>query len=183
MHFDRAAKCPELSDHVGVRPKRLANADFDDFVRCYRERKETERFRYEKLAQRYKLNLDIFWLKDDSLEDIDSLAKPDVLSAEIVENLEPALAGSGLSERCGSSPNGIYSIADHDNVLVERQFPRPVSSHAVANAFPCPHEMNGHYLAQTIAIASFQRGSHLFVFGYGIGPVLGFAIADEPDPL
>jgi type I restriction enzyme M protein len=63
-------------------------------VRCFHERKETERFRrftYEELARRDKLNLDIFWLRDDSLEDIDSLPEPDVLSAEIVENLEAAL--------------------------------------------------------------------------------------------
>jgi type I restriction enzyme M protein len=45
----------------------------------------------DELAQRDKLNLDIFWLKDDSLEDIDNLAEPDVLSVEIVENLEAAL--------------------------------------------------------------------------------------------
>jgi len=37
------------------------------------------------------LNLDIFWLKDDSLEDIDSLPEPDVIAGEIVENLEAAL--------------------------------------------------------------------------------------------
>jgi type I restriction enzyme M protein len=43
------------------------------------------------LAARDKLNLDIFWLKDDSLEDLDSLPEPDVLAAEIVENLEAAL--------------------------------------------------------------------------------------------
>ncbi|MAS40280.1 MAG: DNA methyltransferase, partial [Porticoccaceae bacterium] len=62
--------------------------------RCYHARQETERFRrfsYEELAQRDKLNLDLFWLKDDSLEDIDSLPEPDVLATEIVENLEAAL--------------------------------------------------------------------------------------------
>lgn len=80
--------------HKTLKTKRLTNTDFDDFVRCYRERKETERFRrfsYEELAQRDKLNLDIFWLKDDSLEDIDSLPEPDILASEIVENLEAAL--------------------------------------------------------------------------------------------
>ena len=80
--------------HKTLKTKRLAHGDFDDFIRCYRERKETERFRrftYEELAQRDKLNLDIFWLKDDSLEDIDSLPEPDILAAEIVENLEAAL--------------------------------------------------------------------------------------------
>ena len=80
--------------HKTLKTKRLTGADFEDFVRCYRERKESERFRrftYEELAARDKLNLDIFWLKDDSLEDIDSLPDPDVLAAEIVENLEAAL--------------------------------------------------------------------------------------------
>ncbi len=80
--------------HKTLKTKRLTRADFDDFVNCYRERKESERFRcfkYDELAKRDKLNLDIFWLKDDSLEDIDSLPEPDVLAAEIVENLEAAL--------------------------------------------------------------------------------------------
>ncbi|MFY0992846.1 hypothetical protein [Halomonas sp. C05BenzN] len=63
-------------------------------MHCYHELQETERFRrfsYDELIQRDKLNLDIFWLKDDSLEDIDSLPEPDVLATEIVENLEAAL--------------------------------------------------------------------------------------------
>lgn len=80
--------------HKTLKTKRLTSGDLDDFVQCYRDRKETERFRrftYEELAQRDKLNLDIFWLKDDSLEDIDNLPEPDVLAAEIVENLEAAL--------------------------------------------------------------------------------------------
>lgn len=80
--------------HKTLKTKRLTHEDFDDFVSCYKKRKETERFHrftYEELAQRDKLNLDIFWLKDDSLEDMDSLPEPDILAAEIVENLEAAL--------------------------------------------------------------------------------------------
>ncbi|HSP58130.1 MAG TPA: N-6 DNA methylase [Halomonas sp.] len=80
--------------HKTLKTKRLTHADLDDFVRCYHERQETERFRrfsYDELIQRDKLNLDIFWFKDDSLEDIDSLPEPDVLATEIVENLEAAL--------------------------------------------------------------------------------------------
>ncbi|SMP59362.1 N-6 DNA Methylase [Desulfonatronum zhilinae] len=80
--------------HKTLKTKRLASADFDDFVRCFHERTETERFRrfsYEELARRDKLNLDIFWLKDDSLEDMDSLPEPAVLAAAIIENLEAAL--------------------------------------------------------------------------------------------
>ncbi|WP_211248297.1 hypothetical protein [Halomonas halodenitrificans] len=48
-------------------------------------------YSYDELIQRDKLNLDIFWLKDDSLEDMESLPEPDVLATEIVENLEAAL--------------------------------------------------------------------------------------------
>jgi len=80
--------------HKTLKTKPLVREDLDDFVRCYHERQETERFRrfsYDELVQRDKLNLDIFWLKDDSLEDIDNLPEPDVLAAEIVENLEAAL--------------------------------------------------------------------------------------------
>jgi type I restriction enzyme M protein len=80
--------------HFTLKTNPLKKGDLDDFTKCYRSRKETERFRrfsYDELIQRDKLNLDIFWLKDDSLEDIDSLPAPDVIAAEIVENLQAAL--------------------------------------------------------------------------------------------
>ena len=41
--------------------------------------------------QRDKVNLDIFWLKDESLEDSEHLPEPDVLAQDIVENLGDAL--------------------------------------------------------------------------------------------
>ena len=70
-----------------------------DFVQCYNpenrhEREETERFRkfsYEEIVARDKTSLDIFWLKDDSLGDLDNLPDPDLLALDIVENLEAAL--------------------------------------------------------------------------------------------
>ena len=58
------------------------------------DRKETERFRpfsYEDLIKRDKVNLDIFWLRDESVEDPASLPPPDVLAEEIVEDLRAAL--------------------------------------------------------------------------------------------
>jgi hypothetical protein len=64
-------------------------------------RKETERFRafsYEELTGRDKASLDIFWLKDESLEDTQTLPEPDVIAAEIVENLGAALALFGAIE-------------------------------------------------------------------------------------
>jgi len=56
---------------------------------------ETERFKYfiyEELMARDKASLDIFWLKDDSLENLDDLPPPDVLQQEIIDHLEAALA-------------------------------------------------------------------------------------------
>jgi type I restriction enzyme M protein len=38
-----------------------------------------------------KVNLEIFWLKDESLEDTENLPDPDILARDIAENLESAL--------------------------------------------------------------------------------------------
>ena len=59
------------------------------------ERSENERFKcfaYDDLVKRDTVNLDIFWLKDESLEDSANLPPPDIIAAEIVEDLEAALA-------------------------------------------------------------------------------------------
>jgi type I restriction enzyme M protein len=58
-------------------------------------REESERFRrfaYDEIVVRDKASLDIFWLRVDSLEDTDNLPSPGVIAAEIVEDLEAALA-------------------------------------------------------------------------------------------
>jgi type I restriction enzyme M protein len=73
--------------------------DLDDFVACYNpanrhERSETERFKafsYDELVSKDKASLDIFWLRDESLEDSDNLPAPEVIAAEIVEDLQAAL--------------------------------------------------------------------------------------------
>jgi type I restriction enzyme M protein len=52
-------------------------------------------FSYEEIAKRDKLNLDITWLRDESLEDSDSLPDPAVLAAEIMEDLQAALEAFG----------------------------------------------------------------------------------------
>lgn len=77
-----------------LKTRKMVPDDLKDFIESYKKRRETERFRcftYDELVKRDKLNLDIFWLKDESLEDINSLPAPDVIAAEIVENLEAAL--------------------------------------------------------------------------------------------
>ena len=77
----------------------LQDADLQDFIKVYNsknrhERTETECFRafsYEELTQREHANLDIFWLKEDSLEDAADLPKPNILAEEITQNLQTAL--------------------------------------------------------------------------------------------
>ena len=85
--------------HFTLKTNPLKYEDLKDFIKCYNpenrmERKETERFKafsYDELIQRDKVSLDIFWLKDESLEDSENLPSPDILASEIVENLESAL--------------------------------------------------------------------------------------------
>jgi type I restriction enzyme M protein len=86
--------------HFTLRQNPLRREHLDDFVACYRpgaraEREESERFKrftYEELLQRDKVSLDITWLRDESLEDVDNLPPPEVIAQEIVEDLEAALA-------------------------------------------------------------------------------------------
>jgi len=86
-------------NHFTLKTNPLAYNDLQDFIKCYNPenrhfRQEAERFKsfsYDELIQRDKVSLDIFWLKDESLEDLDNLPEPDVLAAEIADNLEAAL--------------------------------------------------------------------------------------------
>ena len=77
----------------------LNRADLDGFVACYNPenrliREEAEcfrRFTYDELVKRDKANLDIFWLRDESMEDTANLPLPDVIAEEILEDLRAAL--------------------------------------------------------------------------------------------
>jgi type I restriction enzyme M protein len=60
--------------------------------RSAREESERFRFGYDEIVARDKASLDITWLKDDSLEDTESLPAPDVIAQEIIEDLEAALS-------------------------------------------------------------------------------------------
>ena len=85
--------------HFTLKEHPLRYEDLKDFIACYnpqnrRDRQETKRFKpftYDELMQRDKVSLDIFWLRDESLEDTESLPGPEVLAGEIVENLQAAL--------------------------------------------------------------------------------------------
>ncbi len=93
--------------HHTLKQNPLTRADLDEFVACFNpanrhervatwgEGNENGRFRpytLDDILARDKVNLDIFWLRDESLEDSDNLPDPDVLAVEIVEELEAALA-------------------------------------------------------------------------------------------
>jgi type I restriction enzyme M protein len=84
----------------------LVRSDLDEFVTLYNpanryERSETwsqenaegrwRRYNYKELIARDKANLDIFWLRDTSLEDSANLPEPDLLASEIIEDLQAAL--------------------------------------------------------------------------------------------
>ena len=86
--------------HFTLKQNPLRRADLDDFVTSYlsgkdrAERVESERwasFSYDELIVRDKANLDITWLRDESLEDADNLPAPEIIAREIVEDLTAAL--------------------------------------------------------------------------------------------
>jgi type I restriction enzyme M protein len=98
-----------------LKTRQLTRHDLDDFVFRFRaanplDRKESDRFRafsYNELIARDKASLDIFCLRDDSLEDTDNLPAPEAIAAEIVDDLETALAqfsevATSLADRDGS---------------------------------------------------------------------------------
>ena len=94
--------------HFTQKTNPLKRADLDEFVACYKPGKRHNRkptwdaeksadgrwrsFGLDELLKRDKVNLDIFWLKDKSLEDSDDLPDPDILAQEIADDLETALA-------------------------------------------------------------------------------------------
>jgi type I restriction enzyme M protein len=86
--------------HFTLKTHTLKLDDLQEFITGYHpenrhQRVETERFKcysYAELMARDKASLDIFWLKDDSLDNLDDLPPPDVLQQEIIDHLEAALA-------------------------------------------------------------------------------------------
>lgn len=92
--------------HFTLKENTLKEESLDDFVKCYNsdnrfDRKATystknsegrwRSFDIEEILKRDKTNLDISWIKDESLDDVDNLPDPDVIARELVEDLENAL--------------------------------------------------------------------------------------------
>ncbi|HEY1943496.1 MAG TPA: class I SAM-dependent DNA methyltransferase [Roseiarcus sp.] len=93
--------------HHTLKKKPLRYDDLADFIRCYNpanrhDRKPTwseaasegrwRKYTREELLARDKASLDVFWLKDKSLTDLDNLPAPEDLAEEIIENIEAGLA-------------------------------------------------------------------------------------------
>ena len=94
------------NSHFTLKTNRLERSHLDEFVKCYHAANRFDRtstwseenpggrwraYDYAELLQRDKVNLDITWLKDESLEASENLPEPDVIAAEIVEDLRAAL--------------------------------------------------------------------------------------------
>jgi type I restriction enzyme M protein len=87
------------NEHFTQKQNPLRREHLQDFVDAYKvghrdERVEAERFKpftYDELMARDKANLDIIWLKDDSLEDAENLPAPEIIAQEIIEELQSAL--------------------------------------------------------------------------------------------
>lgn len=92
--------------HFTLKQHPMTEADLTDFIQCYNpenRHKRTQtwsednpdgrfrRFDIKEILERDKTSLDIFWIKDKSLADLDSLPEPDVLASDIIENLQSAL--------------------------------------------------------------------------------------------
>lgn len=91
------------NQHFTLKTSPLKRADLNEFVELYLAEQRTPTwseenqdgrwrcYEYEELIARDKASLDIFWLRDDSLEDSDNLPDPDVLAQEMIDDLQAAL--------------------------------------------------------------------------------------------
>ncbi|MCM1302546.1 MAG: type I restriction-modification system subunit M [Lachnospiraceae bacterium] len=94
--------------HFTLKQHPMTEADLEDFVSCYHpgnrhQRAETysesnpdgrwRKFSVREILERDKTSLDIFWIRDKSLADLDHLPPADELAGDIIENLQNALAG------------------------------------------------------------------------------------------
>jgi len=92
--------------HFTLKQNRLTRADLDEFVKCYnpsnrQKRRQTwsekkpegrwRKYTHKELVARDKASLDVFWLRDESLEDSANLPDPHILAEEIADDLRAAL--------------------------------------------------------------------------------------------
>ena len=90
----------DFRTNLSFSPKKepLLRGDLDDFVKCFSpgsrgSRVESERFKafsYDEIIAREDANLDIFWLDDDSYEDVRDLPPPEEILDEMLSLLQDA---------------------------------------------------------------------------------------------
>lgn len=114
--------------HHTLKKKPLKLVDLQDFITCYNpgnrnHRKEVwseknpegrwRKFTFEEIIARDKTNLDIFWLKDKSLADLDNLPDPDILANEIIENIEAGLGSfKEIMETINGNGEGVKGVTN-----------------------------------------------------------------------
>lgn len=118
IFFDKRPASPEVQTkevwiydfrtnmHFTLKQNPMTDSDLEEFIQCYHpenryERMETwsednpdgrwRKFSVDEILARDKTSLDIFWIKDKSLADLDNLPSPEALADEIIENLQSAL--------------------------------------------------------------------------------------------
>lgn len=118
LFFDRKPAGPETQTkevwiydfrtniHFTLKQHPMTDEDLADFIKCYNPenrhmRSETWRednpdgrwrkFKVDDIFARDKTSLDIFWIKDKTLADLDNLPDPDVLASDIIDNLQSAI--------------------------------------------------------------------------------------------
>ncbi|MBQ4644765.1 MAG: SAM-dependent DNA methyltransferase [Clostridia bacterium] len=118
LFFDRKPAGPETQTkevwiydfrtnvHFTLKQHPMTDEDLADFIKCYTPenrhmRSETwseenpdgrwRKFKVDDIFARDKTSLDIFWIKDKSLADLDNLPDPDVLASDIIDNLQSAI--------------------------------------------------------------------------------------------
>lgn len=118
LFFDKRPASPDIQTrevwiydlrtnmHFTLKQHPMTDIDLQDFIACYNPKNRYQRietwseenpegrwrkYSVKEIFERDKSSLDIFWLKDKSLADLDRLPTPDEMAADIIENLQSAL--------------------------------------------------------------------------------------------
>lgn len=118
LFFDKKAASPDIQTkevwiydfrtniHFTLIQHPMTYSDLEDFIKCYNptnryDRNETwseenpdgrfRKYSIDEILKRDKTSLDIFWIKDKALADLDNLPSTDELANDIIENLQSAL--------------------------------------------------------------------------------------------
>ena len=113
--------------HFTLKTRTLGIDDLRDFIACFnahnrhQRQAEAERFRYfgyDELVARDKASLDVFWLKDESLDNLADLPPPAVLQQEIIDHLG---GSAGRLPGCGGGAAAVGQLRGQGLVDRERK--------------------------------------------------------------